>query len=197
MADASLCVGNIIKYRFALKRAQATNRFFSTADWTLSELGKSDKLPTIRFDRIPGTEYLHILHDPIGFWPSDHTGSDNRLLSDSSAESHRISADWVDFWSDSDNPFSTGSCYRNRSKLKRIRSDLTPWFWHGSGTDSADSAGLGNSATSLCLSVRNAPNTLSSVNVLDKTQNPNDLKTWPSGNRGRGIRIRCPKWDIN
>ena len=128
---ASLYVGNIIQDCFDLKLAQATNRSFSTADWALPELEKSDKIPMIRFNRIPATEYLHILRDPIGVWPSDHTGSDNRILSDSPAESHRISADWVNFWSDSDNPFSTGFRYRNGSRLKRILPDPIPWFWPG------------------------------------------------------------------
>ena len=67
MTDASLYMGNIIQYRFGLKLAQATNRPFSTANRALSELRKSDKIPMIRFYRLPTSEYLHIPHDPIGF----------------------------------------------------------------------------------------------------------------------------------
>ena len=50
---------------------------------------------------------------------------------------------------------------------------------------------------SVCLSVRNAPQTLNSTTVLSKTQTPNDLKTWLYGNRGWGIWIWYQKWVIN
>ena len=43
---------------------------------------------------------------------------------------------------------------------------------------------------SVCLSVRNAPKTRISVNVLGKTQKPNNFETCRKGNRGWGIRIR-------
>ena len=88
----------------------------------MSELEKFAKISTIRLYRTLTSECLHILHDPIGFWPSDHTSSKNPILSGSSTARHRISSDLVNLWSDSDIPFATRFRYRNRSRLKRSRS---------------------------------------------------------------------------